>query len=383
MTTAMTHRALSLLLTASIVMSAGCASGRTTTNNDDRALRTYEETAKSRWTYRVALDAKQADASGAAVPDVMLSLEIAKFHRCETQFDSGVRRDAPAWYNPHAATGECDAEPVRDAKVLLFGASERVLTEVTTDASGRAVVQLPVQSILNAGPQITVEIGGERIGTSDGIAPLYRKLDNDDAEWRDAHADRCATPRDANDCAAVEAYVKDYPGGVHAAEAARIVAASATQIAALRSARDLEKAASERQEERAGIHLSNLRVRPDDPPLKRTPLQQYLVIKVDATVRRQQVASTDIWVRASCQVGPKRMVDQTAALEDLAGLNVGETKEVEFGPFVQAPLASMPSMCELLLGSEVLGRGPAIELRRYCYVPGGAFKSGPCSWPNP
>lgn len=278
--------------------------------------------------------------------------------------------------------GECDAEPVRDARVRLWGSYHRVVAEITTDSSGRGQARVPRLAILAGGAQLTIDVGGENAGTTDALAPTYQALAEDDAAWKAARTDACSSPKTEKDCDGVQKYVKAYPAGLHASDAKQIIDGASPEITRLRRSREIEAAVTEQQEEKAGISISNVRLRTDDPAIGRASSGRYVEIKIDATVRRKQPGGMDLWARTVCQVGDKRMVDEQSALENFSGLNAGETKEIEFAPFINKPLAREPGMCEVYFGTEAIGGG-GVAVRRFCYVPRTRVRSGACTWPTP
>lgn len=187
-------------------------------------------------------------------------------------------------------------------------------------------------------------------------------------------------PKSEKDCDGVQKYLKTHPAGIHAIEAKQALDSAAPEITKLRRNREIEAAVTEQQEEKAGIGISKVRVRTDDPSIGRRSTERYVEVKIDATVRRKQTGGTDLWARTACQVGDKRMVDEQSALENCASLNAGETKGVQFTPFINKALSRDPSMCEIYFGTEQIGGG-GLAVRRYCYVPRSGVRSGPCTWP--
>ncbi len=280
--------------------------------------------------------------------------------------------------------GECDGEPARDARVQLRGSDGQSVAEIATDSSGRAQTRVAVRTLLSlgAGSDLSIEVSGEAAGTTTALGPVSGALTTDDRAWKGARGDACAAPKTEGDCDAVHEYLKAHPTGMHAADAKRVIEAATPEITKLRRTREIEAALSERQEDKAGISISKVRVRTDDPAFGGRSSERYVEIKVDATARRKQSGGVDVWARTACQVGDKRMVDEQSALDNLASLNAGETKEIEFAPFINRPLSRDPTMCEIYFGTELIGSG-GVAVRRYCYVPRAGVRSGPCSWPSP
>lgn len=137
---------------------------------------------------------------------------------------------------------------------------------------------------------------------------------------------------------------------------------------------------TKKQEDRAGFRVSAMRANVKDNPLIRTGPKKMLEIYFDLTVTKKQGSDDTADVRASCQVGEKRMVDMYQSDNRLDELDVGDTKREEAAPFINSPLAAVPSRCgiDVLKTKGVLETGRGQLVHRFCFVPASGVHDGEC-----
>jgi uncharacterized protein len=134
-----------------------------------------------------------------------------------------------------------------------------------------------------------------------------------------------------------------------------------------------------RVEKSAGVTLSSVRIQTNDAA--DSEQKRSLRIQVDATAQKAVSDRSAIRVKATCAVGTKRLVDDAMDLLGRPGapLGPGETKTLDFAPFINDGLEHDPSRCELTF-FVAMGFGVGTAARTYCWSPGIPPQEGSCPW---
>lgn len=96
--------------------------------------------------------------------------------------------------------------------------------------------------------------------------------------------------------------------------------------------------------------------------------QRFVKVMFDVTAIAKQLPITSIFVKASCDVGGRKLVD-TSMDAQISKVNAGEMKTFEFTPFVGHPLAAVPGKCEIVVSVGKNERAAA-PVRTFCWAAG-------------